>query len=134
MVSNGEREIVMPARTVLIAAGTQPNTVLAREDAANFKLDGRYFQAHDAAGNPVPAEKAIAKPNEINVLLSKRADGRCMSYFGDVHPSFFGNVVKAIGSAKQGAPVVSRALEAVQPAAEVSDDAFIAPPCTKSSG
>ena len=30
-----------------------------------------------------------------------------MSYFGDVHPSYFGNVVKAIGSAKQGYPVVS---------------------------
>jgi hypothetical protein len=37
-----------------------------------------------------------------------RADGRFMSYFGDVHPSYFGNVVKAIGSAKQGYPVVSR--------------------------
>ena len=118
-------EIAMPARTVLIAAGTQPNTVLAREDAANFKLDGRYFQAHDAMGNPVSAEKAISKPNEINVLLSKQADGRCMSYFGDVHPSFFGNVVKAIGSAKQGHPVVSKALEAVQPAATVSDATFL---------
>jgi NADPH-dependent glutamate synthase beta subunit-like oxidoreductase/NAD(P)H-flavin reductase len=119
-------EVVMPARTILIAAGTQPNTVLAREDAGHFKLDGRYFQAYDAAGNPVAAEKAISKPNEINVLLSTQADGRCMSYFGDVHPSFFGNVVKAIGSAKQGYPVVSRALEAVQPAAAISDDAFIA--------
>ena len=118
--------ILMPAHTILIAAGTQPNTVLAREDAANFKLDGRYFQAHDAAGNPVSAEKAISKPNEINVLLSRQSDGRCMSYFGDVHPSFFGNVVKAIGSAKQGYPVVSKALSSVQPAAAVSDQAFLA--------
>jgi NAD(P)H-flavin reductase len=125
-VSSSAGEIVMPARTVLIAAGTQPNTVLAREDAANFKLDGRYFQAVDAAGQAVSAEKAIAKPDVVNVLLSRRDDGRCMSYFGDVHPSYFGNVVKAIGSAKQGAPVVSRALSAVTPAAAVSDDAFIA--------
>ena len=122
----GDKEIVMPARTVLIAAGTQPNTVLAREDAANFKLDGRYFQAHDTEGNPVSAEKAISKPNEINVLLSKQADGRCMSYFGDVHPSFFGNVVKAIGSAKQGHPVVSKALARVQPASRMNDAAFLA--------
>ncbi len=117
---------VLSARTILIAAGTQPNTVLAREDAVRFKLDGRYFQAYDAAGNPVATEKAISKPNAINVLLAKRADGRCMSYFGDVHPSFFGNVVKAIGSAKQGYPVVSKVLEAVKPAATVSDDAFLA--------
>jgi NADPH-dependent glutamate synthase beta subunit-like oxidoreductase/NAD(P)H-flavin reductase len=119
-------EFVTPARTILIAAGTQPNTVLAREDAANFKLDGRYFQAIDAAGNATAAEKSISKPNEIKVLLAKRADGRAMSYFGDVHPSFFGNVVKAIGSAKQGHPVVSAALQEVQPASDASDADFIA--------
>ena len=118
--------VVMPAHTILIAAGTQPNTVLAREDANRFKLDGRYFQAYDAAGTPVAVEKAISKPTAINVLLSKQADGRCLSYFGDVHPSFFGNVVKAIGSAKQGYPVVSCALESVKPAAAISDDAFLA--------
>jgi len=114
----------LPARTILIAAGTQPNTVLAREDAVNFKLDGRYFQAYDESGAPVAPEKAISKPNKINVLLSKRADERCLSYFGDVHPSYFGNVVKAIGSAKQGHPVVSRMLERVKPASTLSDTAF----------
>jgi len=115
----------LPAKTILIAAGTQPNTVLAREDAAHFKLDGRYFQAYDAAGNPLATEKAISKPNEINVLLMKREDGRGMSYFGDVHPSFFGNVVKAVGSAKQGYPVVSRVLEQVQSATAIDDAAFL---------
>src|SRR5207245_3894007 len=34
----------LPARTILIAAGTQPNTIAAREDPAHFHLDGRYFQ------------------------------------------------------------------------------------------
>jgi len=122
-INDGTR--VLPAYTVLIAAGTQPNTVLAREDEKNFTLDGRYFRAYDAAGQPVAAEKAISKPSDIKVLLSKQADGRCMSYFGDVHPSFFGNVVKAVGSAKQGYPVVSGALEAVPPAAAISNEAFL---------
>jgi len=116
----------LPAKTVLIAAGTQPNTVLAREDASHFKLDGRYFQAYDATGHPIAAEKAISKPNEINVLLAKREDGRGMSYFGDVHPSYFGNVVKAISSAKQGYPVVTLALKEVKPADAASDDDFLA--------
>ncbi|MGQ0749669.1 MAG: FAD-dependent oxidoreductase [Betaproteobacteria bacterium] len=115
----------LPARTLLIAAGTQPNTVLAREDARNFHLDGRYFQAVDEAGEPVPVEKAISKPKAVRVLLAKRADGRCMSYFGDVHPSYFGNVVKAMGGAKQGYPVVSRVLEKVVPAAAVDDGVFL---------
>ena len=30
------------------------------------------------------------------------------SFFGDLHPSFAGNVVKAMAGAKQGYPVVSR--------------------------
>ena len=40
--------------------------------------------------------------------MSLRPDGRAISFFGDLHPSFAGNVVKAMGSAKQGYPVVSR--------------------------
>jgi NADPH-dependent glutamate synthase beta subunit-like oxidoreductase/NAD(P)H-flavin reductase len=122
----GTGQVELPARTILIAAGTQPNTVLAREDAANFRLDGRYFQACDDDGNPVAVERAIAKPEVVRVLLSTRADGRAMSYFGDVHPSFFGNVVKAIGGVKQGYPVVSRALERIKPAAGTDDAAFLA--------
>jgi len=114
----------LPARTVLIAAGTQPNTVLAREDAVNFKLDGRYFQACDENGNPVTPEKAISKPSKVDVLLSLREDGRGLSYFGDVHPSYFGNVVKAIGGAKQGYPVVSRLLDRSKPASTMIDRDF----------
>ena len=116
----------LPARTILVAAGTQPNTVLAREDAANFKLDGRYFQAVDEEGGRVSVEQAISKPNDVRVLLAKRDDGRYLSYFGDVHPSFFGNVVKAIGSAKLGYPTVSRVLSKVKPASQLSDEEFLA--------
>ncbi len=117
-------EIELPARTILVAAGTQPNTVLAREDAAHFPLDGRYFQAVDEQGQPVRVEKSISKPNEVRVLMNRRADGRGVSYFGDVHPSFFGNVVKAMASAKQGYPVVNRVLECVQPSG-INDEEFL---------
>ncbi len=101
--------ITLPARTILVAAGTQPNTVLAREDDHNVSLDGRYFQAVDESGHPVKPEK-ISKPGTVYVLMSLRPDGRAISFFGDLHPSFSGNVVKAMGSAKQGYPVVSRVL------------------------
>jgi NADPH-dependent glutamate synthase beta subunit-like oxidoreductase/NAD(P)H-flavin reductase len=114
----------LPARTILIAAGTQPNTVLAREEPGRFKLDGRYFQACDENGAPVDVEKSISKPTQSRVLMSRRDDGRFISYFGDVHPTYFGNVVKAIGSAKQGYPVVSRVLAQVRPASAAGDDDF----------
>jgi len=102
-------EVALPARTILVAAGTQPNTVLAREDAAHFTLDGRYFRAVDEDGNPVTPERS-SKPAVPQVLLSRDAEERYVSFFGDLHPSFSGNVVKAMGSAKLGYPVVSRVL------------------------
>ncbi len=105
----------LPARAILVAAGTQPNTVLQREDPANVFLDGKYFQALDEDGNAVKPER-LAKPQAARVLTSLRADGRAISFFGDLHPSFAGNVVKAMASAKQGYPVVSRALARRAPA------------------
>ncbi|HSC96421.1 MAG TPA: FAD-dependent oxidoreductase [Burkholderiales bacterium] len=115
----------LPARTLLIAAGTHPNTVIAREEPGHFRLDGEYFQACDENGAPVAAERYISKPSEPRVLLARREDGRFLSYFGDVHPSYFGNVVKALGGAKQGYPVVTRMLERVRPASTLSDPQFI---------
>jgi len=115
----------LPARTVLIAAGTNPNTVLAREDAHTFVLDGRYFRACDETGTPVKPERSISKPKQPNVFMSRRDDGRFISFFGDLHPSYFGNVVKAMGSAKQGYPTVSRALAARSPASRVGGAAFL---------
>jgi NADPH-dependent glutamate synthase beta subunit-like oxidoreductase/NAD(P)H-flavin reductase len=108
LLPTGEK-LVLPARTILVAAGTQPNTVLAREDESNFKLDGRYFQAVGEDGQPVKPER-VSKPDNPQVLISLRPDRRAISFFGDLHPSFSGNVVKAMGGAKQGYPVVSRVL------------------------
>ncbi len=102
-------EKTLPARTILVAAGTQPNTVLAREEPGTATLDGKYFQALDDAGEKVSPER-VSKPGQVHVLMHQRADGRSMSFFGDLHPSFAGNVVKAMASAKQGYPVLSRAL------------------------
>ncbi|MEX2008777.1 MAG: pyridine nucleotide-disulfide oxidoreductase, partial [Dongiaceae bacterium] len=102
-------EIVLPARAVLVAAGTRPNVSLAGEDPAHFVLDGQFFRAVDEAGRPVAPER-VAKPAEPQVLLAVRPDGRAVSFFGDLHPSYAGNVVKAMASAKQGWPVVADAL------------------------
>ena len=118
-------EQLLPARTILVAAGTQPNTVLSREDPAHFPLDGRYFQAVDERGSPVKPQRS-AKPEHVEVLLAREPDGRFISFFGDLHPSFFGNVVKAMGGAKQGYPLVSRVLAARAPASALSDAQFVA--------
>ncbi len=108
-LSRDGEPVVLPARSILVAAGTQPNTVLGREDPHNITIEGRYFQAIDEDGQHVKPQK-LSKPDRAYVLTSIHKDGRAISYFGDLHPSFAGNVVKAMGSAKQGYPVVSRLL------------------------
>ena len=112
---NGQKvEATLPARTILVAAGTQPNTVLAREDATHAFIDGKYFRALDEEGNPATPER-VCKPADVRVLMYRAADGRFMSFFGDLHPSFAGNVVKAMGGAKQGYPVLTRTMEKLPP-------------------
>ena len=101
--------VSLPARSILIAAGTQPNTVLGREDPKHAPMDGKYFRAVDDDGHPVKPAK-VAKPETVQVLMEIESDGRATSFFGDLHPSYAGNVVKAMASAKQGYPVVSRIL------------------------
>jgi NADPH-dependent glutamate synthase beta subunit-like oxidoreductase/NAD(P)H-flavin reductase len=118
-------EHTLPAHTVFVAAGTQPNTVLSREHAG-FSLDGKYFQACDENGQAVAPERAISKPERADVLLSKLPDGRFVSFFGDLHPSYFGNVVKALASARQGYPVVSRALAKKPPQSRLGTPEFFA--------
>ncbi|HEY6335211.1 MAG TPA: FAD-dependent oxidoreductase, partial [Alphaproteobacteria bacterium] len=116
--------VTLPARSILVAAGTQPNTVLAREDQAHFKLDGRYFQAFDERGNPVTPER-VSKPHDAQVLIHIDGEGRSISAHGDLHPSFAGNVVKAMAGTKRAYPLISRLL-AKCAASTQSDEALFA--------
>jgi NADPH-dependent glutamate synthase beta subunit-like oxidoreductase/NAD(P)H-flavin reductase len=112
--------VTLPARSILVAAGTKPNTVLAREDDT-LTLDGSYFQAIDTDGTVVTPQR-LAKPDQSQVLTHRTADGRFVSFFGDLHPSYAGNVVKAMASAKQGYPVVCAALRQRSPSPVTGED------------
>jgi len=108
-----KKHVTLPARAVLVAAGTQPNTVLSRENPDFAGLDGKYFQAVDADGANVTPEWTD-KPDVVQILMNAEG-GKSMSFFGDLHPSFAGNVVKAMASAKQGYPVVGEVLNKTKP-------------------
>jgi len=90
--------------------------VLAREhpNDAQIEVDGKYFQAYDESGHPVTPERLV-KPTETHVLINLRDDGHAISFFGDLHPSFAGNVVKAMASARRGYPVIGRVLAKKKP-------------------
>ncbi len=89
---------------------------LAREDEAQFHSGWPLFPG-GRRGGPSGEAGANRKAGSTNVLVSLRPDGRAISFFGDLHPSFSGNVVKAMGSAKRGYPVLSRILARRSPSA-----------------
>jgi len=108
-----------PARTILIAAGTKPNTNILYDDPDFAPLQGHFFQAIDESGNSVSPEP-LAKPETPHILLKKREDAKSISFFGDMHPSFAGSVVKAMASAKRGYPVISNLLKDIPEQTEFS--------------
>ncbi len=105
-------ETTVPAKTILVAAGTHPNTVLAKEESG-ISLAGEYFQAVNKEGDPVTPER-LSKPQYPYVLLQHKGATK-LSFFGDLHPSYAGNVVKAMASAKQGYPVVDELIRSQRP-------------------
>ena len=119
------REHVLPARAILVAAGTRPNTVLARESGGDVTLDGKYFQALDAQGSPVAPERSV-KPARAHVVMHRADDGRAVSFHGDLHPGFAGNVVKAMGGAKRAYPAITALLERLGKPGDMTDAAFFA--------
>jgi NADPH-dependent glutamate synthase beta subunit-like oxidoreductase/NAD(P)H-flavin reductase len=101
----------LAARTVCVAAGTSPNTIYEREQPGTFKLDewGEFFAPHkiehangDDAGRDGKFRLVPAAKGERGFFTSYENAGRLISYYGDNHPVYAGNVVKAMASAKFG--------------------------------
>src|SRR5690606_7106449 len=93
-----------PARTVCVAAGTSPNVIYEKENPGTFKLDDwqQFFRPHKLefdSGDPHVVE---AEKGETGFFTSYEHDGKFISYYGDNHPKYAGNVVKAMASAKHG--------------------------------
>ncbi len=137
--------LTLPCRTLLVAAGTAPNTIYAREHAGSVPLDpkGKFFLPHvavwgDPAAGPPPSPSAhggsregapegareggwMLVPKEDGVgafFTGARAGDVLVSYFGDNHPVYAGSVVKAMASARDGAPrlraLFARELDALE--------------------
>ena len=104
--------VTLPARTVLVAAGTTPNITYEKECPGTFQLDAKkkFFQPHRVSANGDGGFHLTPDPDGF--FTSYAAGGRFVTYYGDNHPRYAGNVVKAMASAKDGFPQVVEALRA----------------------
>jgi len=94
-----------PARTVCVAAGTSPNVIYEKEKPGTFQLDEwrqffKPFKLEMKGGEKFHLVEAAK--GETGFFTSYENDGRFISYYGDNHPKYAGNVVKAMASAKHG--------------------------------
>ncbi|MFQ5664928.1 MAG: FAD-dependent oxidoreductase [Candidatus Binatia bacterium] len=115
-----------PARTVLVAAGTNPNTIYEKEYPGTFKLDAarQFFSMHrlvDAGDGRFELE--AVPPGGLGFFTSYEKAGRFISFYGDAHPVFAGNVVKAMASAQLGYSQIARLFAREVAAQELEEQA-----------
>ena len=111
--ATGQRHTV-EMRSLMVAAGTSPNIIYETEHPGTFELEGKFFRRHElgpeeGAGPtlvPVHDDDAVVKRARPAPFTSYTANRRRITFFGDNHPVYAGNVVKAMASAKHGYPYI----------------------------
>ena len=99
--------IELPARSVMVAAGTSPNVIYEKEHPGTFKLDkyGQFFQSFATSDTELIE---VDGNTETGFFTSYQRGTKRITFYGDNHPRYAGNVVKAMASAKDGYPFVTQ--------------------------
>ena len=106
----GEKEVAL--RGLFVAAGTAPNTIYQSEHPGTFVMDHKFYKRHEPEWLQGNAQ-LVAADDEAQVKVGKPApftsynsNGRYITFYGDNHPVYAGNVVKAMASGKDGYPYI----------------------------
>ena len=110
-------EVEVSLRGLFVAAGTAPNTIYQSEHPGTFVMDYKFYKRHEPEWLKGQAE-LVATSDETQVKVGKPApftsynsNGRYITFYGDNHPVYAGNVVKAMASAKDGYPYIVKLFE-----------------------
>ena len=118
--------VELPARAVMVAAGTNPNVVYEKERPGTFVLDDKHacFAMHRVVGG-VDGGRRLEPVADggVGFFTSYAHEGRYISFYGDAHPVFAGNVVKAMASALRGYREVGRLFEREVAAQDLDEQA-----------
>jgi len=111
------KNVTVPLRNLYVAAGTSPNTIYQSEYPKTFEMDKHFFQRYQPEWTDGKLElvamhdEAAPKLGKPAPLTSYQKDGKFISFYGDNHPVYAGNVVKAMASAKNGYPYIAKLFE-----------------------
>jgi len=112
--SKGEEPQALPARSIFVATGARLNIAYEFEHRGTFNRQGKFeYRRYEWVDGQL---QAIDTPGHVKTphygpFTSYSDDlGHKVSFLGDTHPIFQGNVVKAIASAKRVYPEICRLL------------------------
>jgi NADPH-dependent glutamate synthase beta subunit-like oxidoreductase/NAD(P)H-flavin reductase len=103
-----DEEDVLPAKSIFVATGARPNIAYEYEHRGTFLRDGNEYRSYtDVDGELiyVPPDGHV-KTQQFGAFTSYEKDNYRVTFLGDTHPVFHGNVVKAIASAKRTYPKI----------------------------
>jgi len=92
-------EVSLPAKTILVATGAKPNIAYYFEHR-NMEVKNMQYQPYRFVdGKLVKAERvAHCKDPEFGAFTSYEVNDHRVTFIGDTHPDFNGNVVTAVAS------------------------------------
>jgi NADPH-dependent glutamate synthase beta subunit-like oxidoreductase/NAD(P)H-flavin reductase len=101
-------EVRLPARSIFVATGTQPNIAYEFEHKGTFTRQGTQYQHYEDKNNEllIPHGISHCKEPDFGPFTSYHKDHYRVSLIGDTHPVFHGNVVKAIASGMRTYPKI----------------------------
>ncbi|MBK9403224.1 MAG: FAD-dependent oxidoreductase [Ignavibacteria bacterium] len=107
---NSGRFVTLKAASVMVAAGTSPNIVYEKEYPGTFRVDETKYSFKPYTVSINEKGHYLMIPSEDGdgaFFTSYQKNGKLISYYGDNHPKYAGNVVKAMASAKDGYEKIS---------------------------
>lgn len=108
-----DNNIEIEAKTIFIATGTSPNTIISSEEALFLSLEGRNF-------------KQVSMKDPANSFFVYDSHIGSISHIGDAHPKYAGNVVKAMASAKHASVFITKHLSSISKSSVQLHEQFIA--------
>jgi hypothetical protein len=110
----GDEEIVLAAKAIFVATGAKPNVAYEFEHRGSFEREGLFqYQPYENIDGKLEAVSNISncKDKQFGPFTSQAR----VTFVGDTHPAFHGNVVKAVASAKRTYPHIMKSLEHIKP-------------------
>ena len=103
-----DEQVRLPARSLLVATGTQPNTAYEFEHRGTFNRLNLQYQHYEDDDGKLDVAHGVehCKDPQFGPFTSYNKHDKRISLIGDTHPVFHGNVVKAIASGLRTYPKI----------------------------